>query len=215
MRSRRLQSGHQTGILTGSRRLRRAPNLQATRRRQLSRAFRPTPLPHTGRPRHPRPADPLLSLAFFTWASSQPPALYSPTPSCYAAITSHLLSHSLFSAAHSLVDPAARPDSASDPVVAVFVKAYADLGDLAGALRWFRRAVAFPVARSAFSYNVMLSVLVRANRIDLAQEVFDGMRGGGKVRPDVTTFTTMIRGLCKVGLVRDARRCSMKGAASR
>ncbi|KAG9457715.1 hypothetical protein H6P81_002223 [Aristolochia fimbriata] len=152
-------------------------------------------------------SDPHLAFRFFRWALSQAPAHYAPTPGCFVNIISRLLSHSLFSCAESLLDPDKHPSSVSDLILSKFIRAYGDLGDINGALYWFRaKARAFRVSRTCFSYNSVLAVLVCSNRIDQARAVFKQMLEDKSVCPDVSSYTTMIRGFCKSGRIGDARQ---------
>ncbi|XP_020204698.1 pentatricopeptide repeat-containing protein At4g11690 [Cajanus cajan] len=144
--------------------------------------------------RHPHHA-----LHFFNWASDH----YSHPPSCYAAITHLLLSHSLFSTAYSLLR---RSNNLSDSLICTFINALGHRGDIRGAIHWFHKANTFLKGRCLFSCNAVLAVLVRANRVNIAKAIYDQVLAQGLLRPDVYTHTTVIRGLCKVGLVESARK---------
>ncbi|TKY74873.1 Pentatricopeptide repeat-containing protein mitochondrial [Spatholobus suberectus] len=149
--------------------------------------------------------NPHNALHFFNWASNPNPNPnnYSHTPSCYAAITDLLLSHSLFSTAYSLLR---HSNKLSDFLICRFINALGHRGDIRGAIHWFHKAKTFGRGRCVFSCNAILGVLVRANRVNIAKAVYDQVLAEGLVEPDVYTHTTMIRGLCKVGMVESARK---------
>ncbi|XP_057432330.1 pentatricopeptide repeat-containing protein At5g65560-like [Lotus japonicus] len=147
--------------------------------------------------------NPHHALFFFNWASNpQPnPNNYSHPRSCYAAITDVLLSHSLFSTADSLLR---RSNKLSDFLASKFINAFGDRGDIRGAIHWFHKAKAS--GPCALSCNAVLGVLVRANRVNLAKAIYDQVVKEALVEPDVFTYTTMIRGFCKMGMVESARK---------
>ncbi|KAF7817359.1 pentatricopeptide repeat-containing protein [Senna tora] len=149
--------------------------------------------------------NPYHALFFFNWASNpQPnPNNYSHTHSCYLAITDLLLSHSLFSTAFSLLH---NSHNLSDFIIARFIKAFGDRGDIRGAIHWFHKVKSFLRGRCLFSYNAILGVLVRANRVNLANAFYDQIVKEGVVKPNVYTYTTMIRGFCKMGMLENARK---------
>ncbi|MED6198894.1 hypothetical protein PIB30_070917 [Stylosanthes scabra] len=153
------------------------------------------------------------ALFFFNWASNpQPnPTYYSHNRHCYAAITDSLLSHSLFSTAHHLL---LRSNNLSDSLISKFIIALGNRRDIRGAIHWFHKANTFSHGRCLLSCNAVLGVLVRANRINLAKSIFDQVVAEAVFDPDVFTYTTMIRGFCKMGMVHsalkvfDEMRCS-------
>lgn len=149
--------------------------------------------------------NPNLALFFFNWASNlnPNPNNYFHSHLCYVAITGLLISHGLFSTALSLLQSHNR---LSDFAVAMFIKAYGNRGDIRGAIHWFHRAKETKSGRCLFSYNAILGVLVKANRIVLARAVFGQIVMEGVVKPDVFTYTTMIRGYCKMGMTENAKK---------
>ncbi|KAJ1423403.1 Tetratricopeptide-like helical domain superfamily [Sesbania bispinosa] len=149
--------------------------------------------------------NPHHALYFFNWASNPEPNHnnYSHTFSCYAAITDVLLSHSLFSTAHSLLR---HYNKLSDFLISKFINALGDRGDIRGAIHWFHKAKTFARGSYVFSCNAILGVLVKANRVNLAKAIYDQVVAEAVVKPDVFTYTTMIRGFCKMGMVENARK---------
>ncbi|GMY28965.1 pentatricopeptide repeat-containing protein At4g11690-like [Fagus crenata] len=149
--------------------------------------------------------NPYHALFFFNWASNPypNPNNYFHTHFCYLAITDLLLSHSLFSTASSLLQ---KSHKLSDFMVGKFIKAYGDRGDIRSAISWFHKAKLIENGNCLFSYNAILGVLVRANRINLVKAFYDQIVKEGMVKPDVSTYTTMIRGLCKMGMIEDAKK---------
>ncbi|KAL5189892.1 Pentatricopeptide repeat-containing protein, mitochondrial [Glycine soja] len=149
--------------------------------------------------------NPQHALHFFNWASNPNPNPnnYSHTPLCYTAITDLLLSHSLFSTAFSLLRHSNR---LSDNLVCRFINALGHRGDIRGAIHWFHQANTFTRGRCVFSCNAILGVLVRANRVNIAKAIYDQVLAEAVLEPDVYTYTTMIRGFCKVAKVESARK---------
>ncbi|KAK7311955.1 hypothetical protein RJT34_10452 [Clitoria ternatea] len=145
------------------------------------------------------------ALYFFNWASNPKPNPnnYSHTSSCYTAITDLLLSHSLFSTAHSLL---LHSNKLSDFHISKFINALGHRGDIRGAIHWFHKAKTFSSGDCVFSLNTLLGVLVKVNRVNLAKAIYDLVLAEAVVEPDVYTYTTMIRGFCKVGLVENAMK---------
>ena len=137
-------------------------------------------------------SNPYRALFFFDWASNPVPnpTRYAHTHLCYVAITDLLLSHGLFSTAASLLESS---NKLSDFMLAKFIKAHGNRGDIRGAIRWFYRAKTVESGHSLSSYNAILGVLVRANRVNLARAFFGQIVGEGLIEPDVYTYTTMIR----------------------
>ncbi|KAL0394209.1 UNVERIFIED_CONTAM: Pentatricopeptide repeat-containing protein [Sesamum latifolium] len=150
--------------------------------------------------------NPYHSLFFFTWASSPSPNpnLYRHSHFCYIAITDKLLSHKLFSLAADLLKT---HNKFSDFLVGKFIKAHGDLGHLKWAVKLFHQVRSGEVGDCLFSYNTLLGVLVKANRVSHAWAYFGRIViKESVVKPDVSTYTTMIRGLCKVGMIEDAEK---------
>ncbi|KAL6534044.1 hypothetical protein OROHE_013877 [Orobanche hederae] len=149
---------------------------------------------------------PYNSLFFFTWASSPNPNPnhYRHPHFCYIAITDKLLSHKLFSLAADLLKT---HNKFSDFMVGKFIKAHGDLGHLKWAVKLFHQLKNRELEGCLFSYNVLLGVLVKANKVRLAWCYFGLIViKAGIVKPDASTYTTMIRGLCKVGMTGDAEK---------
>ncbi|KAK7351302.1 hypothetical protein VNO77_10638 [Canavalia gladiata] len=149
--------------------------------------------------------NPHHALCFFNWASNPKPNPnnYSHTPSCYGAITDLLLSHSLFSAAYSLL---CHSNKLTDFHVSKFINAFGDRGDIRGAIHWFHKVKTVVGGRCLFSCNAILGVLVKANRVNLAKAIYDQFVAEAVVEADVYTYTTMIRGFCKTGMVESATK---------
>ncbi|BAT78014.1 hypothetical protein LR48_Vigan04g232700 [Vigna angularis] len=149
--------------------------------------------------------NPHHALHFFNWASNPNPnpKNYSHTPLCYAAITDHLLSHSLFSTAYSLLH---HSDKLSDFLICRFINALGHCGDIRGAVHWFHKAKNLGREHCVYSCNAILGVLVRANRVNFAKAIYNQVLSEAVVEPDVYTHTIMIRGFCKVGMVESARK---------
>ncbi|KAM7507450.1 hypothetical protein LguiA_017903 [Lonicera macranthoides] len=145
------------------------------------------------------------ALLFFNWASNPNPnpTNYSHTHHCYIAITDLLLSHNLFSKATQLLQSS---NKFSDFMVGKFIKAHGDRGHIQWAMHLFHQVKNREMGRCLFSYNAILGVLVRANRVDLARGIFDEIVKEGVVNLDVSTYTTMIRGFCKMGMIADAEK---------
>ncbi|KAJ4708977.1 Pentatricopeptide repeat [Melia azedarach] len=151
--------------------------------------------------------NPYHALFFFNWASNlnpKPPYKhYHHTNSCYAAITDVLLSHSLLSTAASLLE---KSQKVSDFFISKLIKAYGDRGNVKAAIFWFNQAKRIENGNCLFSYNSLLDVLVGANRIKLAEAFFDQVMKDNAVQPDVSTYTMMIRGYCKLGMIESAKK---------
>ena len=52
-----------------------------------------------------------------------------------------------------------------------------------------------------FSFNAILGVLVKANEKNLVKTLFNNVVKEGLVQSDVSSYTTLIRGLCKMAMV--------------
>lgn len=151
-------------------------------------------------------ASPYHSLFFFNWASNPfpNPNNYSHSHICYIAITDKLLSHKLFSLSADLLKS---HNKFSDFMVGKFIKAHGDLGHLKWCVKLFDQVKRNDFGRCLFSFNALLGVLVKAHRVSLAWGYFGNIVIKSSVLiPDVSTYTTMIRGFCKVGKVEDAEK---------
>ncbi|KAI4316485.1 hypothetical protein L6164_024463 [Bauhinia variegata] len=149
--------------------------------------------------------NPYHALFFFNWASRPVPNPnnYFHTHLCYVVITDVLLSQSLISTAYTLLQ---KSHKLSDFMFGRFIKAFGDRGDVRGAIDWFHKAKSFESGRCLFSYNAVLGVLVRANRVNLAKAFYDQIVKEELVKPDDFTYTTMIRGFCKMDMIENARK---------
>lgn len=149
--------------------------------------------------------NPYHALFFFNWASNPTPNSNNYTHShlCYKAIIDTLLSHSLLSTASSLLQESTK---LSDFFISKLIKAYGDRGNFKAAIFWFNQARKIENGKCLFSYNSVLGVLVRGSRMKLAEAFFDQMFKDNVVQPDVSTYTTMIRGFCKMGMIENAKK---------
>ncbi|KAL4303724.1 hypothetical protein GQ457_10G001750 [Hibiscus cannabinus] len=152
-----------------------------------------------------RQTNPYHALFFFNWASNPipNPKNYTHNLRCYEAITNLLLHHSLFYPAIELLQ---KSHKLSDFLIGRIIKAYGDKGNIKAAIFWFNQAKAIEKDKYLYSFNSILGVLVKANLIDLLQILFDNVVKEGSVRPDVSSYTTLMRGLCKKGLVESAKK---------
>ncbi|KAL7159147.1 hypothetical protein ABFS83_01G009000 [Erythranthe nasuta] len=147
--------------------------------------------------------NPYHSLFFFTWASNPNPSYYRHSHFCYVAITDKLLSHKLFSLAADLLKT---HNKFSDFMVGKFIKAHGDLGHLKWAAKLFKQ-LKTETGDCLFSFNTLLGVLVKANKVSLAWGYFGQIViKSCLVTPDVSTYTTVIKGLCNVGMIEDAEK---------
>lgn len=149
---------------------------------------------------------PYHSLLFFNWASNPipNPNHYRHSHFCYIAITDKLLSHKLFSLAADLLKA---NNKFSDFMVGKFIKAHGDLGHLKWAVKLFQQVKWMESGSCLFSFNTLLGVLVKANKVNLAWGYFGlNVIKTRVVKPDVSTYTTLIRGLCKAGMIEDAEK---------
>ena len=87
-----------------------------------------------------------------------------------------------------------------------FIKAFRDRGNIRSAIYWFHQAKLIENRNCLFSYNAILDVLVTANRINLAKDFYDQIVKEGVVKPNVSTYTTMIKGFCKMGMTKNAKK---------
>ncbi|MFQ6653085.1 hypothetical protein Gotur_024658 [Gossypium turneri] len=149
--------------------------------------------------------NPYHALFFFNWASNPNPNPnnYSHNHTCYEAITDLLLRHSLF---HPTVKLLEKSQKLSDFFVGKIIKAYGDRGNIKAAIFWFNKAKSFEKDKYFYSFNSILGVLVKANLIDLVETLFDNVVKEGVVQPDVSSYTILMRGLCKKGMVESARK---------
>ncbi|XP_071699250.1 uncharacterized protein [Rutidosis leptorrhynchoides] len=149
--------------------------------------------------------NPYHALFFFNWASNPNPNPnnYSHNHFTYIAITDILISRNLFSLATELLES---NNKLSDFMMGKLIKAHGDLGHIRWALHLFDRVRVRYSGRCLFSYNAILGVLVRCDRVDLAEKLFNEMIGDMIVKPDVSTCTVMIKGLCKMGEIEKARK---------
>ncbi|VVA11747.1 PREDICTED: pentatricopeptide [Prunus dulcis] len=149
--------------------------------------------------------NPYHALFFFKWSSNPDPNPnnYSHTHNCYLAITELLLSHSLVSTASSLLQESNR---LYDFMLGRFITTHGRRGDIRAAIDWFYKAKSIENGRCLFSYNAILGVLVRANRMNLAKAIYDQIVKEAQVNPNVWTCTIMIRGFCKRGEIENAKK---------
>ncbi|KAL3497434.1 hypothetical protein ACH5RR_040166 [Cinchona calisaya] len=146
---------------------------------------------------------PYHSLFFFNWASdlNPNPNNYFHTHYCYIAITDKLISHKLFSLAKQLLESHHR---FSDFMVGKFIKAHGDLGHIRWAVKLFHQVKEREFGDCLFSYNAVLGVLVKDKRVHLAWGYFGMMIKEAVVKPDVSTYTILIRGFCQLGIIEYA-----------
>lgn len=94
----------------------------------------------------------------------------------------------------------------SDLLVSKLIRAYGYSGDTKSAIFWFHKVKEIQQGKCLFSWNAILGVLVKVNQINVAKSFFDQIVNDAVVKPDASTYTTMIRGFCKVGMIENARK---------
>ncbi|KAE8687601.1 hypothetical protein F3Y22_tig00111013pilonHSYRG00225 [Hibiscus syriacus] len=147
--------------------------------------------------------NPYHALFFFNWASNPNPKNYTHNLRCYEAITNLLFHHSLF---HPAIKLLKKSQNLSDFFIGKIIKAYGDKGNIKAAIFWFNQAKSIEKDKYLYSFNSILGVLVKANMIDLLESLFDNVVKEGGFQPDVSSYTILIRGLCKKGMVKSARK---------
>ncbi|KAK2994031.1 hypothetical protein RJ640_018788 [Escallonia rubra] len=149
--------------------------------------------------------NPNHALYFFNWASNPDPnpTNYAHGHFAYIAITDLLISRGHFSAATRLLESS---DKLSDFMVGKFIKAHGDRGHLRSAIHLFYRVRRKEMGRCLFSFNAILGVLVRESRLGLAQAIWGQSVKEGVMKPDVSSYTILIKGLCRMGMVEDAQK---------
>ncbi|XP_021744314.1 pentatricopeptide repeat-containing protein At1g09900-like [Chenopodium quinoa] len=151
-------------------------------------------------------SNPYHALVFFDWASrpNPNPTKYCHNFHCYVAMFDLLLSHRLFSGATQFLESHKK---LCDFMIAKMIRAYGAERNLRGAIDWFYRAKMVEKDGNCIkSCNNLLGVLVKANRIKMAAAIFDQVIAEGVIKVDVITYTTMIRGYCKIGRIEDAHK---------
>ncbi|KAK9131337.1 hypothetical protein Sjap_011824 [Stephania japonica] len=151
---------------------------------------------------HPNPHQ---SLLFFNWASNPNPnpRNYSHTPNCHSTMLDLLISHRMLSTAANFLEST---HNLRDFMISRLIRAHGEMGQIRVAIQWLDRAKRIELGRCLCCYNAVLEILVRGFRVRLARVLFDQIVEEGFVKPNVLTYTLMIRGLCKVGLVLDAKK---------
>ncbi|KAK9081533.1 hypothetical protein Syun_030857 [Stephania yunnanensis] len=149
--------------------------------------------------------DPHQSLLFFNWASNPNPnpRNYSHTPNCHSTMLDLLISHKMLSTAANFLEST---NNLRDFMISRLIRAHGEMGQIRVAIQWLDQAKRIELGRCLCCYNAVLEVLVRGFRVRLARVLFDQIVEEGLVKPDVLTYTLMIKGLCKVGLVDDAMK---------
>ena len=71
---------------------------------------------------------------------------------------------------------------------------------------WFIEPKIIENGRCLFSYNAILVVLVRANRVKFAEAFYDQIVKVGVVKPNICSYTIMIRGFCKIVMIENAQK---------
>ncbi|XP_021738932.1 pentatricopeptide repeat-containing protein At5g39710-like [Chenopodium quinoa] len=151
-------------------------------------------------------SNPYHALVFFDWASrpNPNPTKYSHNFHCYVAMVDLLLSHRLFSGATQFLES---HKMLCDFMIAKMIRAFGVESNLRGAIDWFYRAKMVEKDGNCIkSFNNLLGVLVKANRVKMAAAIFDQVIAEGVIKVDVITYTTMIRGYCKIGRIEDAHK---------
>ncbi|KAK9099461.1 hypothetical protein Syun_026506 [Stephania yunnanensis] len=114
-----------------------------------------------------------------------------------------LISHKMLSTAANFLEST---NNLRDFMISRLIRAHGEMGQIRVAIQWLDQAKRIELGRCLCCYNAVLEVLVRGFRVRLARVLFDQIVEEGLVKPDVLTYTLMIKGLCKVGLVEDAMK---------
>ncbi|XP_077219902.1 pentatricopeptide repeat-containing protein At1g02060, chloroplastic-like [Tasmannia lanceolata] len=89
----------------------------------------------------------------------------------------------------------------SDRFFNTLIRSYGKAGLLRESVRVFNKMKEIGVPRSVFSFNSLLSVLLRRGRTVMAKKLYDEMVSVDRILPDVYTFNTLIRGFCLNSMV--------------
>ncbi|KAH7307883.1 hypothetical protein KP509_22G081200 [Ceratopteris richardii] len=154
--------------------------------------------------------EPESAIRFFNWAAKQPS--FTHTPSTYSALIVVLAKAKEFDKIWELLSVMHLSGlKLRDVCFNVTIKAYGEMGNSNEAVRAFRRMQEFGVYPTSYTYNTLLSVLLKSQQLNSAMEIYDEMLQIEHMKTDVFAHSMMISALCKVGRLKDAENMVMWG----
>ncbi|KAK9093739.1 hypothetical protein Scep_025208 [Stephania cephalantha] len=147
---------------------------------------------------------PAKALHFFNWAHSNSPLAHSHRT--FLALLQLLARTRNLNAARNLLFSIESKSNGlvklHDQFFNTLIRSYGDAGLIHESIKLFSTMDEMGIAPSVFTFNSLLSVLLRRGRTQMAKKVFDEMPQRG-VSPDVVTFNVLIRGCCLNSMIDD------------
>ncbi|KAI5069815.1 hypothetical protein GOP47_0016116 [Adiantum capillus-veneris] len=94
----------------------------------------------------------------------------------------------------------------------ITIKAYGEMGKYREAVSTLHKMREFEVLPTAHSYNTLISVLVKSQKVDLAMEVYCEMLQASHVKEEVFSSSMMVSALCNAGRLHEAHEMAVDAA---
>lgn len=143
------------------------------------------------------------TLNFFIWAAHQ--RGYCPSAECFEILKSAMNAH-IDDVHPMLKDMKLNCRFIPLNVLILFMEVFAEKNTVQHALEVFQSFTKFGSRPDEDAYNVILQILVDADCIDVAFEIFEQMKKDKWCRPGPTAFSIVLWGLGKIGKIAEAHR---------
>ncbi|XP_051143511.1 pentatricopeptide repeat-containing protein At1g02060, chloroplastic [Andrographis paniculata] len=94
----------------------------------------------------------------------------------------------------------------TDKFFNTLIRSYGDAGLFQESIKVFKAMKSMGISPSVVTFNSLFTILFRRGKVGMVYEVFDEMLRTFGVKPDLYTFSILIRGFCKNSMVDEAFR---------
>lgn len=143
------------------------------------------------------------AIHFFTWAAQQPDFSHN-VHTCTSFVNILARAKEFDKIWEFLSELHGTGSELTDGCFNIIIKAYGELGNDREAIRTLHKMVKFGVLPTAYSYNTLISALLKSQKLDLAMEIYHEMQQVPHAKNDKFAHSMMISALCNAGRVQEA-----------
>ncbi|MCO5567970.1 hypothetical protein L7F22_021666 [Adiantum nelumboides] len=148
------------------------------------------------------------AIQFFGWAVEQPGFRHN-VYTCVSLVTTLSRAKEFDKIWEVLSEMYAAGSELTDACFNITIKAYGEMGNYREAINTLHKMRKFDVQPTAYSYNTLISALVKSQKLDLALEIYHEMLQAPLVQENMFSSSMMVSALCNAGRLQEAHEMAI------